>query len=58
VKEGTVPVELGKFYSRIFDHRLESDYGDDAELKEGDLRADLEKAQEFIAHIESQLGSI
>jgi uncharacterized protein (UPF0332 family) len=58
VKEGIVPVEMGKFYSRVFEHRLESDYGDTAELTEQDMKADLEKAQEFIAHIESQLRSI
>lgn len=58
VKEGIVPAELGKFYSRVFEHRLESDYGDAVELTEQDLRADLEKAQEFITLIGSQLESI
>ncbi len=58
VKEGIVPVDLGKFYSRVFDHRLESDYGSVAEPKEEDIRADLEKAQEFITQIQSRLASI
>jgi uncharacterized protein len=58
VKEGLVSTEMGKFYSQVFEHRLESDYADVVELKEEDIRADLEKAQEFIAYIESQLGSI
>ncbi len=58
VKDGIVPVEMGKFYSRAFDHRLESDYGSVVEPREEDLRADLEKAQEFIAHIKSHLASI
>ncbi len=58
VKEGIVPIELGKFYSRVFDHRLVSDYGRVVRPREEETRADLEKAQEFIAHIESQLGSI
>jgi uncharacterized protein (UPF0332 family) len=58
VKEGIVPVELGKFYSRMFDHRLVSDYGKGVKLREEDTKADFEKAQEFIAYIESQLQSI
>jgi uncharacterized protein (UPF0332 family) len=58
VKEGVVPAEMGKFYSHVFDHRLESDYGDVVELKEDDIRANLEKAQEFIARIESYLESV
>jgi len=58
VKEGIVPVEMGKFYSRAFDHRLVSDCGKAIELREEDTKADLEKAQEFIAHIESLLQSI
>lgn len=58
VKEGIVPVEMGKFYSRVFDHRLESDYGRVVKLKEEDIRADLERAQEFITQIQSRLGSI
>jgi uncharacterized protein (UPF0332 family) len=49
---------LGKFYSRVFDHRLVSDYGKVVKLEEEDIKADLDKAREFIAHIESQLGSI
>ena len=28
VKTGLIPVELGKFYSRLFDTRTESDYAD------------------------------
>ncbi len=58
IKEGIVPVEMGKFYSRVFDRRLESDYGDVAEPKEEDLRANLEKAQEFITQIQSRLGLV
>ena len=42
----------------MFDHRLVSDYGKVVKLEEEDIKADLEKAQEFVAHIESQLGSI
>jgi uncharacterized protein (UPF0332 family) len=55
IKEGVLPVDLGKFYSRVFDRRLEGDYGDIVELKEEDIRADLAKAEEFIARIEPKL---
>ncbi len=58
VKEGIVPVEMGKFYSRAFDHRLESDYGRVVRLNQEDIRADLERAQEFITQVQSRLGSI
>jgi uncharacterized protein (UPF0332 family) len=58
VKEGIISADLGKFYSRVFNNRLESDYGDVVELNEEDIKADLKKTQEFVAHIESQLGSI
>jgi len=58
VKEGLVPAEMGKFYSRVFEHRLESDYADVVELKEDDVRADLETAREFITLIQSRLEPI
>jgi hypothetical protein len=34
---------------------LDSDYGNVVELSEADIRADLRKAEEFIAQIESQI---
>jgi uncharacterized protein (UPF0332 family) len=42
----------------VFDHRLESDYGEIVELDKEDMKADLEKAEEFITRIKSLLGSI
>lgn len=50
-------VDMGKFYSRVFDHRLESDYGEVVELDKDDIKADLDKAEKFIAHIRSLVGS-
>jgi uncharacterized protein (UPF0332 family) len=58
IKEGIVPVEMGKFYSRVFDNRLESDYGEIVEPKEEDIKADIEKAQEYLEQVKSHLGSI
>ena len=58
VKEGVVPVSMGKFYSRMFDNRLESDYGDIVELNGDDIRADLKTAEEFIGLLKSQVDRI
>jgi len=55
IKEGILPLDMGKFYSSVFDRRLEGDYGEIVELQEDDIRADPVKAEEFIARIESQL---
>ena len=43
VKEGIMSIDMGKFYSRVFDSRLESDYGDVVELSEEDVRADFDE---------------
>lgn len=57
VRGGIVPVDMGKFYSRVFDHRLESDYGEVVELDRDDIKADLNMAEKFIAHVRSLVGS-
>lgn len=48
VKSGTVSREMGKFYSRMFDSRLESDYGEPTEIDSEQLEEDLSTAGEFI----------
>ena len=48
VKQGLVAVDLGKFYSRMFDNRLESDYADWVELEKQDVQEELVHAEEFI----------
>lgn len=55
VKEGIVPVAMGKFYSRVFDRRLEGDYGGVGEFQEEEITADLAEAEEFVAWIECHL---
>jgi uncharacterized protein (UPF0332 family) len=54
VKTGRIPLELGKFYSRVFDDRSEGDYAD---LLSGPqvCEADLETARHFIGCIEQLL---
>jgi uncharacterized protein (UPF0332 family) len=58
IKEGILPVDMGRFYSRIFDSRLESDYGDIAEPELADVKADLEKAQEFVSQVRAHLDQL
>jgi uncharacterized protein (UPF0332 family) len=48
VKSGDIPKDMGKFYSRIFDNRLESDYGEPMEAEPDEIRQDLATAREFI----------
>lgn len=48
VKTGDIPKEMGKFYSRMFDNRLESDYGELIEIDPDGIKQDLAAAAEFI----------
>jgi uncharacterized protein (UPF0332 family) len=57
VKAGTVSVDMGKFYARIFDNRLECDYGELVELSKEQLQQDLITAEEFINKIISLCSS-
>lgn len=51
VKTGIVSVEMGKFYSRLFEGRMESDYGDWVELETEITSEDFDLAQSFIDKI-------
>ena len=51
VKPGLVSVDMGKFYSRMFDNRVESDYADWVELEGQDMQAEFALAEEFVAQI-------
>ncbi len=48
VKPGLISVDMGKFYSRIFDSRIESDYADWVDLDKQDVEQELLRAQEFV----------
>jgi uncharacterized protein (UPF0332 family) len=48
VKTGKIPKEMGKFYSLMFDNRLESDYGELIEIEPDQIKQDLITAAEFI----------
>ena len=48
VKPGLISVDMGKFYSRMFDNRLESDYADWVEVEKQDIQEELVHAEEFV----------
>ncbi|MFA5424756.1 MAG: HEPN domain-containing protein [Phycisphaerae bacterium] len=48
IKTGDIPKDMGKFYSRMFDSRLESDYGELMEIDPDEIRQDLSTAANFI----------
>ena len=48
VKPGLISVDMGKFYSRMFDNRLESDYADWAEVEKQDIKEEFARAEEFV----------
>jgi uncharacterized protein (UPF0332 family) len=51
VKPGLISADMGKFYSRMFDNRLESDYADWAQLQRQEMEEDLGQAEEFVKGI-------
>jgi uncharacterized protein (UPF0332 family) len=53
IKEGLLPVEMGKFYSRMFDSRQESDYGDIVKFDNDQIKNDISQAKDFISLIEN-----
>ena len=48
VKAGKVPVELGRFYTRIYDFRQKGDYGDFVEFEKEKVKEWLDQASMFI----------
>ncbi len=48
VKSGKVPVELGRFYSRIYDFRQKGDYGDFVEFEREKVKEWLDQASMFL----------
>jgi uncharacterized protein (UPF0332 family) len=56
VKPGLISVDMGKFYSRVFDSRLESDYAEWVELEGQDMQAEFACAEEFIKTISALIS--
>jgi uncharacterized protein (UPF0332 family) len=53
VKTGLISVELGKFYSRLFDTRIESDYADFVTVDVKEISDNLKTAEFFISSVNS-----
>ena len=51
VKTGLISIELGKFYSRLFDTRLETDYADLITLTMEEIQDNLKTADVFISAV-------
>jgi hypothetical protein len=51
VKTGKVPVDLGRFYSRMFDFRQKANYGDFAEFEKEKVKQWLDQASVFIGEM-------
>ena len=51
VKPGVISIEMGKFYSRLFENRIESDYGDWIEVENKINIDDIKLAQQFIKKV-------
>jgi uncharacterized protein (UPF0332 family) len=58
VKTGRVPVELGRFYSRIYDFRQKGDYGDFVEFEKDKVKEWLNQASAFIDEMDVIIGDI
>ncbi len=57
VKTEDIPRDFGRFYSRMFDSRLESDYGELIDMETDQIRQDLITAQTFIDLISTRIYS-
>ncbi len=51
VKTGMIAVDMGKFYSRMFDNRIDCDYAEWAEVDKQDIQEELDRAEGFIKEI-------
>ena len=52
VKTGKVPVELGRFYSRMYEFRQKGDYGDFVEFEREKVKEWLDQASMFIEEMD------
>ena len=57
VKTGRVPVELGRFYSRMYDFRQKGDYGDFVEFEREKVKEWLDQASMFINEMDRIIES-
>ena len=55
VRDGTVPTEVGKLLSRLFERRREADYDDGAMITKAQSHEALDLARQFVEHIQKLL---
>ncbi len=53
VKTGRVPVDVGRFYRKLFDSRQQGDYDDFVRFQEAEVRPWLEQATEVVVLLAS-----
>jgi len=53
VKPGTIDIEMGQLYDRLFDNRQKADYADFIKFKLADVRGWLDEAKQFVSHIKA-----
>jgi uncharacterized protein (UPF0332 family) len=51
VKQGRVPVEIGRIYRRFFGNRQRGDYGDFVRFTDEEVRPWIKDADRFVAEI-------
>lgn len=56
VKTEEIPKDFGRFYARMFDGRLESDYGELIDIETDEIRQDLITARTFIDRISAKIS--
>ena len=56
VKPGTVPVEIGQHFDRLFASRQKGDYTDLTRFEADDVAGWLDETRAFVDHIETLLG--
>jgi hypothetical protein len=52
IKQGKIPVESGRFYSRMFEFRQKGDYSDFVTFEEDKVQEWIDKAERFIEALE------
>ncbi len=57
IKPGLISKDMGKFYSRMFENRLESDYADWVEVEKQDIQEELAYAEEFIIAVKALINN-
>jgi len=57
IKPGLISKDMGKFYSRMFENRLESDYADWVEVEKQDIQEELAHAEEFIIAVKALINN-